>query len=343
MSASETQTRAPRQGAHPADPKFETRLDPGERLDCSDGGEGPRLSIVIPAFMDDPTALITALAESEGAVHAELIVYDDGSGDTMLTGRTCDALHNYPGSYGLITGLRNAGRAHVRNRLAALASTDWIVFLDADMLPDDALFLRRYMDHIAHDPEPRLIVGGHSVQAVKRTRANLLHYSQSIAGECPRAEVRQEQPGRYVATGNLLVHRSISDSIGFDAGFQGWGWEDTDWGLTVARKYRIQHIDNPASHLGLCTNRELLRRFETSGANFRRLQAKHPEATARMPLSRAVRLAEKLPAKGLLAGLCRTMALDVTGIVPLTLRRMGLKLARALAYAKCPAVRIEAE
>ena len=343
MSDSGTQTMPSSKAAHPADPKFETRLHPGERLDCSDGGQVPRLSIVVPAYRDDPSALITALAESEGAVYAELIVYDDGSGDSMLTQHIRDALRTYPGTYGLITGLRNAGRAHVRNRLAALASTDWIVFLDADMLPDDALFLRRYMDHIAHDREPRLIVGGHSVQAVKRSRANLLHYSQSIAGECPRAELRQEQPGRYVATGNLLVHRSISDAVSFDAGFQGWGWEDTDWGLTVARKYRIQHIDNPASHFGLCSNRELLRRYETSGANFRRLQAKHPEATSKMPLSRAVRLAEKMPAKGLLASLCRAMALDATGLVPLTLRRMGLKFARALAYAKCPPVRIETE
>lgn len=323
---------------HPVDPKLATRLHPGERLDRSDGGQVPRVSIVIPTYRDDPGPLISALAESEGAVHAEIIIYDDGTGDSMLTNKVCDALRVYPGPYGLVTGLKNAGRAHVRNRLAALASTDWILFLDADMLPDDALFLRRYLDHIELDPEPRLIVGGHSVQTVKRSRANMLHYSQSVAGESPRAAVRQEQPGRYVATGNLLVHRTVFDQVGFDPSFTGWGWEDTDWGLSVAERFRVQHIDNPASHLGLLSNRELLRRYESSGENFRRLQAKHPQATAKMPLSRAVRMAERLPAKGLVARICRALALDVTGLVPVSLRRMGLKTARAIAYAKCPPV-----
>ena len=49
------------------------------------GQSGAQLSILIPTFRDSAHALINRLAECDGAVDTEVIVYDDGSGDPELT------------------------------------------------------------------------------------------------------------------------------------------------------------------------------------------------------------------------------------------------------------------
>lgn len=316
--------------------KTEDRLRPlltdVESLAASGDGPEPRVSVLVPTYHDDPTPLVHALATSENAGFFELIIYDDGSCDSLLSEKIKSAVRVFPGPYMYIPSQENRGRSFVRNRLRELASTNWFVYLDADMLPDDPNFLNRYLATIQDDPEPRLVVGGYTVKSTKRTRSNALHYSQSRAADTPTLEQRNAAPGRYVFTGNLMVHRDVLQAVDFDPRFTGWGWEDTDWGIGVQKRFPIQHIENTASHLGLCSNASLVKRFETSGANYRLLQSKHSEV-ADLPLSRAMGVATKLPLSGAIKATCRILAEDRIGVVPMPLRRFCLKLLRAVAYA----------
>jgi len=308
------------------------RTDAGEDV-LSNGVTGEALlSICIPKWKDSADALLASLVRLDGADQCTLLIFDDGSGDEGLTRLLAQQILRYPGPARLITAPQNAGRSHARNRLIELAETNWILFLDADMRPDDDEFLTRYLDAAEACDTPTLIPGGFSLRHATPTAETRLHAAQSIASECVNAAVRAAEPGRYVFTSNILVHREILEHVTFDDGFKGWGWEDVDWGLRIAGTYPIHHIDNPATHLGLDTDTALMDKYGGSGANFARVAERHPDAIKPTPLYKIARRLAKLK----LAGVMRPIAKRITiaKFAPLKLRLLGLKLFRAATYAE---------
>ena len=289
------------------------------------------LTIAVPTYRDDPTALVSALAKCTNADEISLLIYDDGTGDEQLTTACKQAIQTWPSSSVLITGSENKGRSHARNRLIAHAKTDWILFLDADMLPDGRDFLERYTSTIAEHPKPAVISGGFSLKQVRPNTAQALHAAQSLNSECVSAIERSKEPGLYIFTSNILVHRTVLSSIGFDDGFSGWGWEDVDWGLRVAEAFPIIHIENTATHLGLDDTDTILAKYGESGANFARLVSRHPEATRKMNLAQAARKLARLPGRSRVAYASRWIA---RSSLPNSLRLKALKLFRAATYAE---------
>ena len=109
----------------------------------------PRLSVLIPFFRDDPSALARAVDAQAAASSwpVEIVLCDDGSGDAALTARL-DALRTKLSTpLTLLTKEANGGRACARNALAAAAKGDWLLYLDADMLLPDG-FLARWFAEI---------------------------------------------------------------------------------------------------------------------------------------------------------------------------------------------------
>lgn len=289
------------------------------------------ISICIPTWKDGADALFASLIRLEGAERCTLLVFDDGSADPDLTRQLARQILRFPGPARLVTAPTNQGRAEARNRLQVLAETNWILFLDADMRPDDEQFLVRYLELAETLEEPTLVPGGFSLKHATPTAETKLHAAQSEASECVSAEVRRQEPGRFVFTSNLLVHRDILENISFDPGFKGWGWEDVDWGLQVAGRYDIHHVDNPATHLGLDTDTALVAKYGQSGANFARLVKRHRAAMETTPLFKSARFLSRFPGRSILAWIGRSAALGRAW--PLQARLYGLKLYRAAQYA----------
>ena len=304
--------------------------DAGEDV-ISNGRSGDaRISICIPTWRDSSDALLGSLVRMAGANQCTLLVFDDGSLDPALTKVLTRQIMRFPGPARLICAPRNCGRSHARNRLFALAEAKWVLFLDADMQPDDEDFLNRYLDAIDAESVPSLIAGGFSLRHVHPTDETKLHAAQSLASECLPASVRAEAPGRYVFTSNILVHREVLSDIAFDPGFQGWGWEDVDWGLRVAKHFSVIHIDNQATHLGLDSDEKLLNKYAQSVDNFLRLVDRHHDEMAQTSLYRAARRLGNLPGLGPFSRICRRLA--GSQYLPLKVRLLALKLARASIY-----------
>lgn len=294
----------------------------------------PRLSVLVPVFRYDSSRLISALSECEAANEIELILYDDGSADPELTHKLEIGLRVFPGAGSLVTARENVGRSGGRNRLQSLARCDWLLFLDADMIPDDTAFLNRYLRLIRQYDSPVLAVGGFSLLKVEKTDENRLHWQQCEASECVPAERRQEAPGRFVFTSNVLVHRAIMTDISFDDAFKGWGWEDVDWGLRAAKKYTVIHIDNTATHVGLDSPDTLLKKYAGSAANFWLAVKRHPDELKPTGLYKMAKALSPLPGKGFWRYLCAVIARHRGKIIPVRLRLLALKLFRALVYAE---------
>ena len=301
--------------------------------DWSNGKPGEHvITVCIPCYRDDASTLVADLSQAEGAARVAVLIYDDGSSDPQLTARLKPFLDAYPGPARLVTASTNRGRAHARNRLYDLSEGDWILFLDADMKPDDTQFLARYLAAVEDCDGPALVAGGFSLRHAKVSAQTRLHAAQSLASECLAAAERRAEPGRYVFTSNILVHRRVLSEVPFDDGFKGWGWEDVDWGLNVAKAFPVRHIDNTATHLGLDDTATLLRKFGSSGQNFARLTQRHPNAVKSMPLYRIAHKFRNLPARSPLQGLARLGA--QSAILPDGVRLACLKTYRALAYSR---------
>ena len=296
-------------------------------------GARPRLSVLTPFFRDDPRPLLAALdreADSlAGAV--ELVLLDDAGGDPALSTAVAGAAQAMRLPTRLVRLAANAGRAKGRNRLVEHSRGRHMLFLDSDMLPDRAGFLGAYLQLIG-ETDPAVAVGGFSVAQCEPRREHALHRALALRADCLSAAARSLMPEKYVWTSNLLVRRDVFAAERFDEAFQGWGWEDTEWGVRVAARYGVTHIDNQATHLGLDTAKALIAKYEQSPANFARMLARHPATTRRFPSYRLARALKATPGRGLWRPVLKRLALAERA--PLPARVAAMKLYRAALYAE---------
>ena len=292
----------------------------------------PALSVLMPFLRDDPTDLLAALeteaSSLDGAV--EVIVLDDGTADPALTRRLKAQVDAMALPVRLITLAANEGRAIGRNRLAGAARAGSLLFLDSDMRPDHANFLRDWSALVA-DSDPAVAFGGFSLLQAPTDARFQVHRAIAAKSECVPCAERAKQPEKYVYTSNLLVRRDVFESEAFDPGFTGWGWEDVEWAMRVARRFEVVHIDNPATHMGLDTVAALAGKYEQSAPNFGRMVQRHPEVVAAYPSYRAAKLLKRLPGLRLLRRGLRRGA--ETNWLPVAARAFSLRLYRAALYA----------
>jgi hypothetical protein len=289
----------------------------------------PRLSVLIPFYRESPFALLRAL-QSRTPEALEIILIDDGSGIAAITAEVSAFISQSPLACELITLPQNEGRACGRNRLTTAARGDYFLFLDSDMLPDDPAFLDRWLAQA--DGQNAVVFGGFSLIQAPDTPAFAIHKAMAGQSDCLSAAARAERPEKYVFTSNLLVRRNVFAAEGFDPAFTGWGWEDTEWGMRVAAKYGVGHIDNTATHMGLDTPETLARKYEQSVGNFARVIEKHPHVISQYPSYKAAKLLRKIPFMGALRPLIKSAGL--TPLLPVRLRAFALRLYRAALYAQ---------
>jgi glycosyltransferase involved in cell wall biosynthesis len=289
----------------------------------------PKLSVLIPFHRDDPARLIARL-DREGA-EVEIVVLDDGSRDDGLAARITAAVQSLSLPARFIRLSRNEGRAAGRNRLAAAARAQHLLFLDADMLPDADDFLDRWLALIDREA-PAAAFGGISLAQTPKTAETAVHRAMALRSDCLPASVRRLAPEKYVFTSNLLVRRDVFAAEPFDAGFTGWGWEDVEWSMRVSRRHPIVHIDNAATHLGLDPVAKMAAKFEQSAANFARVVAAHGDIVRAYPSYRVAKALKRVPLRSLWRPLLKAAALAAPA--PVATRAFALRLYRAALYAE---------
>jgi glycosyltransferase involved in cell wall biosynthesis len=292
-------------------------------------GAAPRLSVLIPFFRDDPSRLLATLDRS--GVSAEIVALDDGSGDDALARQVIAAVDGLSLPARFVRLAANEGRASGRNRLAAEARGRHLLFLDADMLPDSADFLGRWLALIDAE-DPAVAFGGFSLDQTPRTRIHAVHRALSLRSDCMPVGERRKAPEKYVFTSNLLIRRDVFEAEPFDAAFVGWGWEDVEWGMRVSRRHPISHIHNPATHLGLAPAAAMAAKFEQSASNFARVVAAHGDIVSAYPSYRAAKALKRAPLRRVWRPWLKAFALAGAG--PAGARAFALRLYRAALYAE---------
>jgi glycosyltransferase involved in cell wall biosynthesis len=292
----------------------------------------PAVSVLIPFLRDDPAELLTLLDEEAASVGGavEIVLLDDGTRDVALTARLTVQIKSMALPVRLITLSANEGRSIGRNRLASAARGGSLLFLDSDMRPDHRRFLRDWADLAARE-DPAVAFGGFSLLQAPTDSRFAVHRAIAARSECVPWMERARQPEKYVYTSNLLVRRDVFEAEAFDPGFTGWGWEDVEWAMRVSRRFRVVHLDNAATHMGLDTVAALAGKYEQSAPNFARMAQRHPAIVAAYPSYKAARLLKRLPGLPRLRRMMRRWA--ETGWLPVAARAFSLRLYRAALYA----------
>lgn len=259
------------------------------------------LTVLIPVYNWDVSPLLLRIIEEADAFdlwgRVEVVLLDDGSHDRDVAARNKEfcTKHRRP-CLEYMELESNAGRSAVRNMLAAKARGTFLLFLDCDVLPDSDRFLCEYLKQAESDAFD-VVCGGVSYRTrVLNDPAYDYHAYLGNKKEVKPAQERNREPWRHILTSNIMVRKSVFQATPFDVRFTGYGYEDIEWGARLAEKFKILHVDNTASHLGLVTKARTYEKMVNSVSNYLLLKSLRPAAFHASSISKLVRLLLSVPA-----------------------------------------------
>jgi glycosyltransferase involved in cell wall biosynthesis len=207
------------------------------------------ISILIPAFNCDVRELVEALSTQCAATGTdfEILVMDDAS--LAQYQRVNLDIADLPG-VDLEIMTVNQGRARIRNRLAAKARYEFLLFIDGDARVIKPNFVQNYLDHL----QPGMVVCGGCNYPAEAPKGDefTLHWYYGTHREQQPANIRQRRPWQRFMTFNFAIPKDTFMSIRFDETIRHYGHEDTVFGSDLeTRRIPVVHIDNPLEHIGI--------------------------------------------------------------------------------------------
>ena len=206
------------------------------------------LSICIPAYNTNCSKLLTVLSLQIKSLDAdvEIIVFDDGSTVHHMSNKTvCGKM-----GFEHIENKENLGRVLSRKKLAEMSRYQYLLFIDADMIPKNATFLKKYLDFAL--TQTQVVFGGYAYEKDGNNR-NLLRYKYGIKREEKKAAIRTKRPFKNIYSGNVLIKKEIFLKTNLV--------NDNRYGLDCVfsasmKNLKINpiHIDNETYHKGIESN-----------------------------------------------------------------------------------------
>ncbi|MFC4632479.1 glycosyltransferase family 2 protein [Dokdonia ponticola] len=203
------------------------------------------LSILIPTYNYPIYDLIQEMSRQAEAmaIPYEIIVSEDHS---SLHQEENKNITSFPHTK-YLEQPQNLGRTKNRESLAQTATYDWLLFLDADVLPATTSFLQNYIHEIRDDID--LIFGGITYQEKSPNKNQYLRWFYGKYREAQSVEKRQQQPW-FVISQNLLIKKELFLKANVSKENR-YGLDNLFSHQLKALEAKIVHIDNPVIHLGL--------------------------------------------------------------------------------------------
>ncbi|MAY21566.1 MAG: glycosyl transferase [Flavobacteriaceae bacterium] len=213
------------------------------------------ISILIPTYNYKIVALVSEVHKQFSEIKAafEIRVYEDGSSHFLEENTNIQELKNVV--YKQFS--ENKGRTATRNLLANDASYDWLLFLDADVLPKNSDFIATYLKAVEINDDP-VIFGGITYVLEAPEKSKRLRWVYGKEREAKFPSERRKNPF-YIISQNLLIQKEVflqcntlhGNHYGLDLFFS---YQLKRLGYSVA------HIDNPIIHLGLENSEDFLKK-----------------------------------------------------------------------------------
>ncbi|WP_299767516.1 glycosyltransferase [uncultured Dokdonia sp.] len=206
------------------------------------------LSILIPTYNYNIYALVENVYTQLKALDivAEIIVSEDNSSSYIEINREIVTFSN---TKYLLQNI-NLGRTKNREALAKEATYDWLLFLDADIMPATSYFVKDYIDAMQEHLD--VLFGGIQYQETAPSTDKYLRWYYGKHRESQSIEKRNQQPW-FIISQNLLIKKELFYKANISKENR-YGLDNLFSNRLKMLNAQILHIDNPVIHLGLETN-----------------------------------------------------------------------------------------
>jgi len=210
------------------------------------------LSVLIPVYNYDVRALVNSLHEQliSNRIDFEIICQDDLSKKEIRILNTEIEQLQYSSYY---LSNENLGRIATRQGLAEKAKYDWLLFLDADVMPVSLHFIKNYIAYFSS--EAKAIYGGIAYETTTPKDDFKLRWTYGKAKEQLPAANRNHNIYKHIVSANFLIQKSVFTSINSQIKLKGYGYDNYFGSLLKQHQVTVMHIDNEVYHLGLETSK----------------------------------------------------------------------------------------
>jgi glycosyltransferase involved in cell wall biosynthesis len=196
------------------------------------------ITVCVPVYNYHVTPLALKLSKQAhmADVPVEILFLDDGSDEAYAPFN--DSLSKL--NHIRFISQKNQGRSRTRNKLAEMALGEYLIFMDGDCdVPDD--FIDKYAAHCS----PGQVVGGLQYHGQPRDPSLWLRWKVGVKREVRSLKRRCSEPYACFLSSNFMVPKNLMSKLAFDENMQGYGHEDTLFGLALKRhKVPLVHIEN---------------------------------------------------------------------------------------------------
>lgn len=223
------------------------------------------LSILIPTYNYEVVSLVNSLFRqlNEQDYSYEVICFDNGSNfDIKTINQEINKLKGCRYRY----LENNGGRSKIRNLLAQEAKYDWLLFLDADVLPVSNYFVKDYFESILNE-DLKVAFGGLKYKE-QPSSDRMLRWVYGKSREEIPLFIRGKNPRKYFTSANFLIKKEVFEQFKFDESLVEYGYEDTLLAIELKKKnIAITQMDNPVYHLGIDKSDVFLNKTKESVKN----------------------------------------------------------------------------
>ena len=216
------------------------------------------ISVLIPVYNDNVVALIKSIHKqlTKASVNFEIKCLDDCSTSYISENSAVSHLDNTT----FETSTTNKGRNATRQQLAETALYDWLLFLDADVLPKSGQFIQNYLAYATSNFDA--IYGGFAYYEEPSKSYYTLRWKYGKIKEQISAVTRNKTPYKVIISANFMVKKEVFLKINSKINTKGYGYDNYFGAMLKSNRINVLHIDNEVYHLGIDDNSTYLRKKE---------------------------------------------------------------------------------
>ncbi|TDY14231.1 glycosyltransferase family 2 protein [Meridianimaribacter flavus] len=206
------------------------------------------ISVLIPIYNYNIVDLVNRLHSQLTKVNVafEIICIDDASKESYTKKNL--QINNLPYT-NLIVSEVNNGRVKTRQLLSSKAKFEWLLFLDADVLPKSDDFISKYLEFL--NKEYKAIYGGFAYYKTTPEPQFMLRWKYGKKHEEVDAQIRNRTPYKVIISANFLITKTCFNHIHLKIKDEGYGFDNYFGALLKENNISVYHINNEVYHLGI--------------------------------------------------------------------------------------------
>ena len=217
------------------------------------------LSILIPVYNFNIVKLVNTIHAQASlcAIDFEIICLDDYSNESISS---VNATINTLTHTHYLKNDENKGRNKTRLLLCEKAKYDWLLFLDADVIPKNDNHISNYLKLL----ETRFdaIYGGFAYYNDPPEQRFKLRWQYGRHREEVKAGIRNKKPYKVIISANFIIKKAVFKAINKQIVGHYYGEDNQLGALLKSNAIKVLHIDNEVYHLGIEPSLKYLKKKE---------------------------------------------------------------------------------